>query len=407
MAIGTFVLQMNVQSAAGELIPASDMEATNEIPAAAATAAEAEHSYHWWDVLTSGASGFFGPKMDDASSVFDEAEQKAYLAGKYAASNAEQLEQNAKEGAQYLGRKARRDSARAARHIKQEGQNAYRKADAEGKRRAHDMRHAMDSKGEYSRGYLSGAFSRLSSHIWGIVSATRGASSHLRTDIKAGLEKLGDMVGSMNEGASPSWPEAVFDGTRDQAFSKYIHELSHASQIANDQIRTKLDIHSAMLASMARSHLASNLKLSGCYIPILVLISLYALAKDWCRNARSSRQHTPVQGDRKSTSDSHNLQSLEQGGNNPGTNALVAANTAMAVISLASVLLAVMEFNGVAGWLVASCYTALIAGMVAAAEPSFLAGTMSSGNSAGVGLRLAIGVTAISAASCLIHTFFG
>ncbi|KAJ2868712.1 hypothetical protein GGI22_000701 [Coemansia erecta] len=389
VCIPAFVLHLCVQPALGELIPAADRQVTLVLPV------EQEHSYHWWDVFTSGASGLFAPKVDDASSAFDEA-------GKYVTSNAAQLEKDVKEGAGYFGRKARQDAAQVtkqvkeqAQHsgkkIKQEGQNAYRKADTKGRELAHEMQH--------------GVFDRLASHIWSFVSATRGAGGHLRADMKAGLEKLGDMVGSMNEGASPSWPEAVFDGTRDQAFSKYIHELGHASQIANDQIRTKLDIHSAMLASMARSHLSSSLKLSGCYIPILVLISLYALASNWCRNARP-HQRPAVQGDRKSASGRHSLQSLEQGDDSAGTNALVAANTALAVISLASVLLAVMEFNGVAGWLVASCYTVLIAGTVAAAEPSFLIGMISSDSTAGVGLRLAVGATAISAVCCLIHTFF-
>ncbi|KAJ1666359.1 hypothetical protein IW140_001088 [Coemansia sp. RSA 1813] len=422
VGIAAFVLQLYVQPAFGELIPATDSQITIEFPA------EPEHSYHWWDVLTSGASEFFGPKVDDANSAFGEAEQKAYLAGKYATSNAAQLGKDVKEDAEhvgnmakqnagYMGKKARNDAAHmtkqakeqaqhAGKKIKQEGHNAYRKADSGGRKLAHDVQHAVDSKAQYSSGYLHGVFSRLSSHIWGIVSATRGASSHLHADIKAGLDKLGNMVGSMNEGASPSWPEAVFDGTRDHAFSKYIHELGHASQIANDQIRSKLDIHSAMLASMARSHLSSSLKLSGCYIPILVLISLYALASNWCRNARS-HQRASAHGDQKSSSGSHNLQSLEQGDDRATNNALAVANTSLAIISLASVLLAVMEFNGVAGWLVASCYTVLIAGTVAAAEPPFLAGVISSDNTAGVGLRLAIGVTAISAVSCLIHTFFG
>ncbi|KAJ2758027.1 hypothetical protein H4S06_002894 [Coemansia sp. BCRC 34490] len=420
-AVGAFILQLFVRPAMGELIPATDSQITIEF------GAEPEHSYHWWDALTSGASGLFAPKIDDTYSALDEAQKKAYMAGEYVTDNAAQFGNEVKENvkhagdraqrkAEHYGRKAQHDAAhltkqakenvqQAGNTMKQKGQNAYSKVDAEGRRVANEAEHVVDRNVQYGSGYLHGMFGKISRKIWSFISTTRGASSHLNAELKSGLEKLGNMVGSLNDGGSPSWPEAVFEGTRDQSFSHYIHDLGRASQVANDQIRKKLDIHTEMLASMAKSHLSSRLRLSGCYIPILVLISLYTMARNCCRSARHN-QRTATEGDRKRSSGNHGPQSLEQGGVGAGVDALATTSANLGVLSLASVLLAVMEFNGVAGWLVASCYTALVAGIVAAAEPSFLAGVISSDNTAGAGLRLAIGVTAVSAVSCLIHTFF-
>ncbi|KAJ1991839.1 hypothetical protein GGI25_003199 [Coemansia spiralis] len=423
MAISVSVMLLPSGLANAELIPPNnDGEITVVIPLAHATAP----SYHWWDVLTSGASGFFAPKIDDANSAIDHAHDEAKAAGGYITSNAAQAKDDAKEKAEYVGtkvqerayrfgHKAQHEAANAqkqakesaqniGRNVKHKGQDAYRKLDKEGRGLAHEAQHKADSNLYYCDGYLSCLFSRFKSHIHQMVAATRGASGHLRADLKYGLEKLGNVLGSLNEGASPSWPEAVFDGSRDPAFSKYIHELGQASQSANDQIKTKLNIHSAMLASIARSHLSSYLTLSGCYIPVLALISLYAIAKSVCRNSELNRD-TSSRSQGRGGSGSKESESEHKVA---ASNAFAMSNTFLGVVPMAVILLVVMEFNGMAGWLIASSYTVLIAGTVAAAQPSLLNGVLSSTDGvASIGLRLAIGITTIAAASCLIHAFFG
>ncbi|KAJ2760554.1 hypothetical protein IWQ56_005460, partial [Coemansia nantahalensis] len=107
-------------------------------------------------------------------------------------------------------------------------------------------------------------------------SASRAVSYVLGSQPEAqphtGMERLGDMLGALGRGVSPSWPEAVFESTRDPAFTKFIHELSHASQRAHTQVRSKLDAHSAILQRVVRAHQSVLLPLACRYVPLLALL---------------------------------------------------------------------------------------------------------------------------------------
>ncbi|KAJ2083516.1 hypothetical protein H4R24_000789 [Coemansia sp. RSA 988] len=408
-ALAAFLsIVLAVQHARAEIVPPT----VTEIPYPGAVV---DHEYHWWDVLTSRASGYLAPKADNVDSMLDRAQRSASRAGGYitdnaadlgkqAANNAKEMKQDAKKDARWLGGQARN----AAEHVQQAANSAHEEVNAQGRRAAQNAEDALGGIYRQEQSLLSRIYGRFVDQARSVAAATQGAGSQVRTDLRSGLEKLGDMVGALGQGASPSWPEAVFDGTRDPMFSKYISDLGQASKQANAQIRSKLDTHSTILENIVRSHLSTQLPLAGCYAPVLALLLIYLVNNLWTRKAELRSR---IQQQRTATTSGTNRNSrLSQADQQEcalASDTIATSCVYLIVVPMSILLLVIMEISGMAGWLITSSYTCLIAGTVAAMKPSFLVNVFDTNDIANIGQRLAIGVTTFTAVSCLLHSVFG
>ncbi|KAJ2156013.1 hypothetical protein GGF46_005468 [Coemansia sp. RSA 552] len=353
-----------------------------------------EAEFHWWDVFTSRAAAYLVPAANKADNILDDARKGAAQAGDHLTRGAAQYGDRVADEAGNLAHRAKQDARYATKRVWQAGMAAQEEVDAQGKKAAHKAETTADSLNQYGQGFLHR-----------IYATTRGAGSSLRADLKAGLEKLGNMVGTLGHGASPSWPETVFEGTKDPVFSKYIHDLGHASEQATAQLRSKLDVHTEILEKMIRSHLSGQLPLAGCYAPLLTLILLYLASTVWCRKAELRRRlqlqlnGTSSQGSgRSSAVQQEYMLALDK---------ITGSCAYLMLVPVAITLLVIMELGGMAGWLISSSYTCLIAGTVAAAQPALLASLWPRDDAANIGQRLAIGTTVIAAVCCLAHSTFG
>ncbi|KAJ2302123.1 hypothetical protein IWW55_003567 [Coemansia sp. RSA 2706] len=405
-----------------------------------------EHEYHWWDVFTSRAADYLGPKADDAEQLADQAQRSAVKAGGYitshaadfgnhvadnaqsltrhakdrmgifgsrakqqgeklgeqVAGSAEDLAHDAKERAGLFGHWAKsegeqlgKQARQAAGHAKQAGMTAHERADAQGRRVMHNAEQTAEDLNRHG----VDAFRTFCRRITG---QAQGAGSHLRAELKSGLEHLGDMLGSL--GASPSWPEAVFEGTKDPMFTKYIQELGQVSKQANAQIQARLDAHTTILERMVRSHLSTQLPLASVYVPVLALLLVYLANSVWFRRnelRRRARQSARVadRNDGSARTIQNDLDFV--------SDAIANACAYLVLIPMAVVLLVVMELSGMAGWLITSSYTCLVAGTVATAQPAFLVNVWSTDDIASVGQRLAIGIITLAAVCCFYHAVLG
>ncbi|KAJ2790556.1 hypothetical protein H4R20_006995, partial [Coemansia guatemalensis] len=366
------------------------------------------HEYHWWDVLTSRASGYLAPRDDRVDSMLDRAQRSASKAGSYVTDNAADLGKQAADSAKGMTQDAKKDARwfsgqarNAAKHVKQAANSAHEEVNAQGKRAAQNAEDTLDEIYHQEKGLLHRIYGSCVNQARSAAAATRGAGSQLRTDLRSGLVKLGDMVGALGQGASPSWPEAVFDGTRDPMFSKYISELGQVSKQANAQIRSKLDTHSAILEKIVRSHLSTQLPLAGCYAPVLALLLIYLVNNVWARKTelrnRIQQQRSTAASGSNSSSSSSEISQANQQECALASDTIATSCAYLIVVPMSIVLLVIMEISGMAGWLITSSYTCLIAGTVAAMQPSFLVNVFDTNDIANIGQRLAVGITTITA----------
>ncbi|KAJ2617803.1 hypothetical protein H4S08_000183 [Coemansia sp. RSA 1365] len=399
-----------VQQVRAEIVPPTVTEIPNPV-------AVGEHEYHWWDVLTSRASGYLAPNADNVDNMIDRAQRSASKAGEYITDNAANLGKEAADNAKGMTHDAKREAGwfsgqarHAARQVKQAANYAQEEVNAQGRKAAQNAEDTLDEIYRQEKGLLHRIYDRFVSQIRNAAATTRGAGGQLRKELRSGLVKLGDMVGALGQSASPLWPEAVFDGTRDPIFSKYISELGQVSKQANAQIRSKLDTHSEILENIVRSHLSSQLPLASCYAPVLALLLIYLVNSVLTRKAelrnRIQLQRIAAASGRNNSSNNVILQANQQ-------ECALASDTIatscayLIVVPMTIVLLVIMETSGMAGWLITSSYTCLIAGTVAAMKPSFLVNVFDSNDIENIGQRLAIGITTITAVSCLLHSAFG
>ncbi|KAJ2781361.1 hypothetical protein H4R18_002936 [Coemansia javaensis] len=212
--------------------------------------------------------------------------------------------------------------------------------------------------------------------------------------LRAGLEKLGNMVGTLGRGASPSWPEAVFDETRDPAFAKYIQDLGHASKQAHAHVQSRLDAHSAMLKMTAPHGAIAQLPLARCYAPVLAL--LLALVASQIRPRPAAAAAASGRGDR-GTRAAQQDRAL-------GPDRTRSACALLMLVPMSVVQLVVMELGGVAGWLVAAGYALLVVCAVAATGPSLLARSAGGDAVARAAHCLTVAATAAIAGCCIAHS---
>ncbi|KAJ2456021.1 hypothetical protein EV183_000364 [Coemansia sp. RSA 2336] len=322
------------------------------------------------------------------------AKDRAAENAQYAKDRAAENSQYAKEQAGMLGHRVKREGERA----KSAASHEYEYVNAQGRK---IMRNVQDTVEQTDQGVLHNLYRRIIGQAQSTAAATRGASSHLRHELKCKLERLGDMLGAIgHDGASPSWPEAVFEGTRDPMFSKYVNELGQVSKQANARIQSQLDVHSSILQKMALAHLSAQVPLASVYVPILTMLLIILANQLWNRK-RQLHQLTQLQARVAATANDNRTRVIEP------VDVDSTASMYLTLLPLAILLLVVMELSGMAGWLITSCYTCLVAGTVAASQPSFLTNVWSSDDIHNVGQRLAIGVTTLAAGCCFIHAVFG
>ncbi|KAJ2667432.1 hypothetical protein IW148_000127 [Coemansia sp. RSA 1199] len=401
-----------------------------------------EHEYHWWDVFTSRAAEYLGPAVNNAEQIGDRAQRSAAKAGGYITSNAaeygEQVKDNAenyvkhaktraglfghqvKNEGEHIGRQVRDSAENMAEHAKDRAGQFGRTVKKEGRRLSDQAQHAgmaaherIDTHGQrvmhntginggQQRSVFGSIYDRIVGQAQNTAKATRGKGGNLRAELTGRMQRLGDMLGSIGQGASPSWPEAVFEGTKDPMFTSYIHELGQVSKQTNEYIQQRLDAHSEMLEHMVGAHVSAQLPLASTYVPILALLLVYLINSVWShktsvrRRAHQQANSTDVTAARAARLEYELV-----------SDAVSSAYAYLGFVPMATVLLVVMEQSGMAGWLITSSYTSLIAGTVAAGQPAFLVNVWSSDDIACIGQRLAIGITTVDAACCFIHAVFG
>ncbi|KAJ2130781.1 hypothetical protein IW143_004203, partial [Coemansia sp. RSA 520] len=192
--------------------------------------------------------GFFGHR------VKNEAEHL----GRQVTDNAEDLAEHAKDRAGQFGRTVKKEGRRLSDQAQHAGMAAHERINTQGQR---VMRDAGINGGH--RGVFGWIYDRIVGQAQSTAKATRGTGGNLRAELTGGMQRLGDMLGSIGQGASPSWPEAVFEGTKDPMFTSYIHELGQVSKQTNEYIQQRLDAHSELLEHMVGAHVSAQLPLAS------------------------------------------------------------------------------------------------------------------------------------------------
>ncbi|KAJ2884873.1 hypothetical protein H4R27_001778 [Coemansia aciculifera] len=442
-----FILMLPV--AHSELVPPTVTSGLDQVPATAK-----EHAYHWWDVFTNNAAGLIKSKADDTNNMLSDA-----VSDKHITSNVAEQAGQAKDGVEYLGirvkenaqdighkvqqdavkakqqaqdnveyvgirvqdeagklgRMAKQEAAdakqqagegtvQAAKRVKYVGQAAHDKAYDERRRLAQGAESARNNVCSQG-GWLHRIYCRLGDQAKALGSATRGASNQLRSKLKAGLRKLNDLASTDDkEDGGSTWPESVIAGASKETIMDYVQSLNQMSQHAHAQLKSKLEAQEAVLESIAGSYVFKQLPLAGFYGPLVALMLIYLVGDIWSRRAdMCHRMRQRVEAAAIGTETTRAFQEE----NISASEAMVAASVHLAVVPMVILLLVVMELNGSPGWLVISSYTCLLAGMLATANPMLLASIWSGDDMGNVEQRLAVGITMITAVSCLAQTMYG
>ncbi|KAJ2131314.1 hypothetical protein GGF48_001603, partial [Coemansia sp. RSA 921] len=219
--------------------------------------------------------GFFGHR------VKNEAEHL----GRQVTDNAEDLAEHAKDRAGQFGRTVKKEGRRLSDQAQHAGMAAHERINTQGQR---VMRDAGINGGH--RGVFGWIYDRIVGQAQSTAKATRGTGGNLRAELTGGMQRLGDMLGSIGQGASPSWPEAVFEGTKDPMFTSYIHELGQVSKQTNEYIKQRLDAHSELLEHMVGAHVSAQLPLASTYVPILALLLVYLINSVWSHKTTVRRR---------------------------------------------------------------------------------------------------------------------
>ncbi|KAJ2721712.1 hypothetical protein GGI07_003768 [Coemansia sp. Benny D115] len=425
-----------------------------------------EPEYHWWDVVTDRAQEFFGPKIDRASELLSDGRDNAVEAGEQAINDAAEYGQQAKDDVDDLGMKAKTkaynmgqmlkqgasrlgmgakdnverikqdiqngaesldqrinedvsmarqkaandisDAKLRAHHVtkrvKHGSEDAYDALNVDGQKLAGDAQQAAQEARDEGARLFGGIRSRIGEKIAALSAFTSGSGSQLRSDLSAGVDRLREFVRASTENGTPTWPEKIFDNSQDSVFADYIRDLSQASQQAHSLVGSKLDLHSELLEKIARSQIALRLPLASAYGPVIALVLVYLISSVWIR--RADLRGRSVQSETAASIGVETTRAFQQE-YMAVSDAITMTCTYLAIIPMTAVLLVIMEINGLAGWLISCSYTCLLAGSVAAAQPSLLALVAPGGSSATAGQRLTIGIATFVSVCCLVNSVVG
>ncbi|KAJ1722647.1 hypothetical protein LPJ53_002951 [Coemansia erecta] len=412
----------------------------------------AEPEYHWWDVVTERAQQIFAPKIERANKMFSQgreiaaesedyitsnvaeygqqvkdnvdragqdAKNKAYELGQQARDSVDDVGHKVKDKADYWGRRAQHnaehakhkvqdDVHKAARHVKDTGENFYDRLNYEGSKMAHEAECGARRASRKCSGMLCCIRRSVCHALEKFASFTRGSGNQLRSDLQASMDRLREYVVSGAENATPSWPDKVLNANRDSGFSDYIHDLGEASQKAHSQIRSNLNIHTDILEKIVRSHALSRLPFAGCYVPIVGLSLIYLISGIWGCKAQL-RHHIQQRADAASTAVAASVvaetTTAFQNEYIRLSDAITLSSTYLAIVPMTTVILVIMELNGIAGWLISGGYTCLLAASFAATQMSTIADLVPSNNDCvvSVGQRVIIGISTILSVCCLVN----
>ncbi|KAJ2024565.1 hypothetical protein IWW57_003684 [Coemansia sp. S610] len=399
------------------------------------------YAYRWWDAFTNHAADLVNYKASCTSSMLSHAQHGMAESDKYMTSDASKQAVPAKDSAECLeddGHKEQREDApgrveyagihvqdeavkpghvakqgvggikqqagngatQAAKRVKHVGQTVHSRVPADEGRLALSVEstsNVIRSQGKW----LHSVYSRLTDHIETLGSATRGASSQLRSKLGTGLSKLNDLAST---DAVSTWLESMVAGGDKEAVTRYIQDLYRMSQQAHAQLEAKLETQGAVLKSIADSYMRKQLPLAGLYGSLATLMLVYLVSTIWCHRADMShrmRQLAEAVATEAGTARMLQHESIS------AMEAIVAVSVYLAIVPMVTVLLVVMELNGSPSWLVVSSYTCLLAGMLVAANPALLAGIWPGDDMGNAEQRLAVGIAMFIAVSCLAQTVHG
>ncbi|KAJ2778628.1 hypothetical protein GGI15_004128 [Coemansia interrupta] len=412
----------------------------------------ARPEYHWWDVVTERAQHIFAPKIERANKMFSQgreiaaesgdyvtsnvaeygqqikdsvdqagqdAKNKAYELGQQARDSVDDMGQKVKDKADYWGKRAQHnaehaknkvqdDVHKAARHVKDTGEDFYDRLNYEGNRVAHEAECGARRAGRKCSGVICCIRRFVSHKLESFASFTRGSGSQMRSDLQKSMDRLREYVVSGAENATPTWPDKVLHANRDSGFSDYIHDLGEASQKAHSQIKSNLDIHTDILDKIVRSHILMRLPFAGCYVPIVGLSLIYLISGIWgCKAQLRHRiqQRANAASTAISTSGVAETTSAFQNEYIRLSDAITLSSTFISIVPMTTVILVIMELNGMAGWLISGGYTCLLAASFAATQMSTIADLVPSSNDSvvSVGQRVIIGISTILSVCCLVN----
>ncbi|KAJ2809753.1 hypothetical protein H4S07_003080 [Coemansia furcata] len=248
-------------------------------------------------------------------------------------------------------------------------------------------------------------YCQLTEKVQAFGSATLGASSQLRSRLKAGLSKLNDLASTDGgKGADSAWSKSAVTGASKESIMQHVQNLHQVYQHAHAQLKSKLEAHGVVLEKIAGSYMSRRLPLTGFYGPLTALMLMYLVCDIWRHRAdmrHCMRQSTEVETVGAEATHAFQQEILLV------SEAMVTASVYLAVVPMVIILLVVMELNGSPSWLVISSYTCLLADMLVATNPVLLGGIWPGGDTGDVEQRLAAGITVFIAVCCLAQTVYG
>ncbi|KAJ2492059.1 hypothetical protein IWW37_001773 [Coemansia sp. RSA 2050] len=362
------------------------------------------YAYHWWDAFANNAAGLVNFKAGDTSSLLRHKQHGMVESDKHitsdAAERAGKLSHVAKQGVGGIKQQAGKDARQAAKRVKHVGQMVHTGVPANEGRLAlsvESTNNVIRNRGKW----LRSVYGQLTGHIEALGSATRGASSQLRSKLRMGLSKLNDLAST---DVVSTWLESMVAGSDKEVIMQYIQDLYQVSQQAHAQLEAKLEAQGAVLKSIADSYMHKQLPVAGLYGPLTAFMLVYLVSTIWSHRADMS--HRIRQLTEAATADAGTTRLLQQEGVS-AMEAIVAMSVHLAIVPTVTALLVVMELNGSPGWLVISSYTCLFASMLVAANPALLAGIWPGDDMGNAEHRLATGIAMFVAVSCFAQTVHG
>ncbi|KAJ2704755.1 hypothetical protein FB645_003036 [Coemansia sp. IMI 203386] len=330
--------------------------------------------------------------------------------------NAQSLKGEAQKKADKLGHRIKADVDRvkekaqgdvhyATKRLKNAGEDFYDKMYSEGGKVASEAKDAAQQANRKSQEVVGGTNSYIHSKMSKLLSSVCGSGAQLRSELGASMNKLRDLLSLGFENATPTWPEKVLDANRDPIVADYVHKLNQAAQQANSQVASKLDIHTDILEKIATTHMSSQLPIAGCYVPFVVAAMIYFVSKIWCYKKQLGRmvlQTASAAGSSAETTLAFQQEYIRT------SDVITTSCTYLVIVPLATIMLVIMELNGMGNRLIAISYTLLLAGSVPATQMSTLADFTPrvAGSVVAAGQSTMLVITTIIAVCCFVNSVF-
>ncbi|KAI7829160.1 hypothetical protein BX661DRAFT_204985 [Kickxella alabastrina] len=351
---------------------------------------------------------------NNANQIVDKAKNKADDLKQRVQDGADSLGQRVAENAKYVGQEATdaADSAKrwgqenvrgAAKRVKHAEEDVYDRLNVDSRRATRSTKHAARKLDRKSTGLFHSVQNYIVNKLQNFASFTRGPSSQLRSEINAGVDRLRDLIDGSSNSATPTWPEKVLSGNRDPECNDYMQELNDASQHAHSLVKSKLNLHSEILESIARSHVTTQLPIAARCGPAVALVLLYLVFGIWARKGELRRR---MQQTAAATNSGAEMTRAFQQEYALISDGITLSSTYLTILPMATSLLVIMEINELASWVITLGYTLVIAGSIAGTQPSALSSVFQSTDTViEVGHQVTFAITAFIAVCCAVNGF--